>query len=49
MQTLGATVVATLVLYVADQFLFDGRYSGVVIEALRQAALSLGIHAQRFR
>jgi hypothetical protein len=46
MQALGATVVAALILYVADQILCDGRYSGVVIEALKQAALSLGIHGR---
>jgi predicted double-glycine peptidase len=45
MQGLGAATVATLILYFTDQLLFDGRYSGVVIEALRQAAFVLGIHA----
>jgi hypothetical protein len=45
MQGLGAAVIATLILYFTDQLLCDGRYSGVVIEALKQAALALGIHA----
>jgi hypothetical protein len=45
MQGLGAAVIATLILYFTDQVLFDGRYFGVVIEALKQAALAFGIHA----
>jgi hypothetical protein len=44
MQGLGAAVIATLILYFADQLLCDGRYSGVVIGALRQCGLALGIH-----
>jgi hypothetical protein len=45
MQGLGAAAVATLILYFTDQLLCDGRYSGVVIEALRQAASAIGIQA----
>jgi hypothetical protein len=45
MQGLGAAVIATLILYCADQLLCDGCYSGVVIGLLRQAALALGIPA----
>lgn len=45
MQALGATVVAIIALCVVDQFLFDGRYFGVIFEALRQVGLLVGIHA----
>jgi hypothetical protein len=44
MQALGATIVATLILIVADQTWFDGRYFGVVIEVLKHAVSAVGIH-----
>jgi hypothetical protein len=43
MQALSATAVATLILFVADQFLNAGRYSEVVAHALKHAALLVGI------
>jgi hypothetical protein len=43
MQALGATVVAILILYVADQFLFDGRYFVVAIATLKHVASAVGI------
>jgi hypothetical protein len=45
MQGLGAAGVAILIFYLTDQFVCDGRYFGVVIEAVRQAALTIEIHA----
>jgi hypothetical protein len=44
MQTFGATAVAALILYVADQFLNAGRYSEVVADALKQVGLLVGIN-----
>jgi hypothetical protein len=44
-QALGATAIATLVLYVADQLLWAGRCSDVVVDALKQVGLAVGIHA----
>jgi hypothetical protein len=35
MQTFGATAVASLILFVADQFLHAGQYSEVAAHALR--------------
>jgi hypothetical protein len=43
MQAFGATTVATLVLYVVDQFLNDGRYSEVAADILRHAAMFVGL------
>jgi hypothetical protein len=45
MQFFGATAVAVLILFVADQFLNDGRYSGVAADVLRHAAMLVGIPA----
>jgi hypothetical protein len=44
MQAFGATAVAALILYVADQFLNAGRYSEVVVDALKQVGLLVGIN-----
>jgi hypothetical protein len=44
MQAFGATAVAALILYVADQFLNAGRYSEVVADALKQVGLLVGIN-----
>jgi hypothetical protein len=44
MQALGATAVATVILYVADQFLNSGRYFEVAANVLKQAGWSIGIH-----
>jgi hypothetical protein len=43
MQIFGATGVAALILFVADQFLNAGRYSEVAAHALKHAALLVGI------
>ena len=45
MRPFGATAVATIILYVADQFLNAGRYSDVVADALKHIGLLVGIHA----
>jgi hypothetical protein len=44
MQALGATAIATVILYLADQFLNAGRYSEVAINILKQVGWSIGIH-----
>jgi hypothetical protein len=44
MQAFGATAIAALILYVADQFLNAGRYSEVVADALKQVGLLVGIN-----
>ena len=43
MQIFGATGVATLILFVADQMLNAGRYSEVAAHVLKQAGLLVGI------
>jgi hypothetical protein len=43
MQIFGATGVATLILFVADQMLNAGRYSEVAAHVLKQAGLLFGI------
>ena len=44
MQALGATAVATVILYFADQYVFDGRHAAVVTGMLRQVVWLVGIH-----
>jgi hypothetical protein len=44
MKTLGATAVAAVALYVADQFLAEGRYFEIVADALKQVGQSVGIN-----
>ena len=44
MQALSATAVATVILYFADQYVFDGRHAAVVIGMLRQVVWLVGIH-----
>jgi hypothetical protein len=44
MKTLGATAVAAVALYVADQFLDEGRYSAIVADALKQVGQLVGIN-----
>jgi len=43
MQIFGATGVATLILYVADQFLNAGQYSEVAAHALKQVGHLVGV------
>jgi hypothetical protein len=43
MQIFGATGVATLILFVADQFLTAGQYSEVAAHALKQVGHLVGI------
>jgi hypothetical protein len=44
MQIFGATAVAALILFFADQMLNAGRYSEVAAHALKQAGLLVGIN-----
>jgi hypothetical protein len=44
MQGFGATAIAGAILYVADQFLWAGRHTGVVVDALRHVGWLIGIH-----
>lgn len=44
MQILGATAVASVILYFADREMNDGRYTGVIIDVLRQAGSIVGVH-----
>jgi hypothetical protein len=44
MQALSATAAATVILYFADQYVFDGRHAAVVTGMLRQFVWLVGIH-----
>jgi hypothetical protein len=44
MQALRATAVATIILYFADQYVFDGRHAVVATGMLRQFVWLVGIH-----
>jgi hypothetical protein len=44
MRFFGATAVAVLILFVADQFLTEGRYFEIVADALNQIGQSVGIN-----
>ncbi len=44
MQIFGATGIATLILYVADQFLSAGYYTEVAAHVLKQAGHLVGIN-----
>ena len=44
MRFFGATAVAVLILFVADQFLDEGRYSAIVADALKQVGQLVGIN-----
>jgi hypothetical protein len=44
MQPFGAVAIASVILYVADQFLWAGRHSGVVGEGLKHIGWLVGIH-----
>jgi hypothetical protein len=44
MRFIGSAAVALIILYVADQFLNDGRFTGVTIDAARQVLALAGIH-----
>ena len=44
MQAFSATVIASTILYFADQSPFDGRRSGVLADLLRQVGWLVGIH-----
>jgi hypothetical protein len=44
MQALSATAVATVILYFADQYVFDGRHAAVITGMLRQVVWLVGIH-----
>jgi hypothetical protein len=44
MRALGATTVASIVLYFADQFVYDGRCTQVLTGMLRQVGWLVGVH-----
>jgi hypothetical protein len=44
MRALGATTVASIILYFADQFVYDGRYTQVLTGMLRQVGWLVGVH-----
>jgi hypothetical protein len=44
MRALGATTVASIILYFADQFAYDGRYTQVLTGMLRQVGWLVGVH-----
>jgi hypothetical protein len=44
MRALGATTVASIILYLADQFVYDGRHTEVLTGMLRQVGWLVGVH-----
>jgi hypothetical protein len=44
MQALGATVVASVILYFVDRDMNDGRYSEIVVDVLRHLGSLVGVH-----
>ena len=44
MRALGATTVASIILYLADQFVYDGRHMEVLTGMLRQVGWLVGVH-----
>jgi hypothetical protein len=44
MKFIGSAAVAFIVLYIADELFNDGPFTRVLIVALRQAGVSIGIH-----
>jgi hypothetical protein len=45
MKAFNAAAIALVVLYLADQFIDDGRYTIVVTSQLRQLGWFVGVHA----
>jgi hypothetical protein len=44
MRALGATTVASIILYLVDQFVYDGRHTEVLTGMLRQVGWLIGVH-----